>query len=247
MGLFSNTPANAMTIGVTNDLITKTITNFAPSTTNITTGTNFADIRNSSNITNKQVINAIASISSVVNSNLSTSVQTSLDNAVSQELEKKSVALLSSMGNLLSNNNTDIKTTLGNKVGNIHLTSIIPVCASDQTLSNIFIVDNSNNIDSSQTIEGNFYQSCLATSTESMNSISDITNTIAQKAIVTETNPLDFLSGMFSSIGTIFVILIILSIVVGMVFVYKKLSSTSSSSSPSLVNTAMRALPMIPI
>lgn len=229
--LFNTTPANQVSINAVNNTINGTLTNISSTVNVVGNYSNLIEIGGSGNVTNsQQIIDATSNINSLVNSTLITNDSTNIDTQVTQDLNNQSVSLLSSIGHVLSNNGIDVSTAVSNYVSNLHLTSIIPVCASDQKFSNAIITkagSSGSAINDTQTITSDYYQSCITNTNESLNTISDITNTFAQKATVTETNPLDFLNGLFSGISQYFVVFIIFIILVGMIYVFKQKGSTN--------------------
>ena len=243
--IIPSAPANKGSVSTVNTIINKVLTNFNPQTTSNLNYSNYLLVSdNSTAIGNTQYIEAVNDIQNIVTASQTSNISTNLNNDITQEINRESVALVSDLGSLFANKNIDLATSVKNNVENLHLTNIIPMCVANQDLANIMLVEHGSvAIDNKQTIKSDFIQKCISNFNGTSNTTSDITNAIRQKATVVEKNPLDFLGDIFGNIGLIFSIFFILVIVVGMVIVYKKfMGNKSDNPSESKIPTSKAQL-----
>lgn len=215
-GLFS-TP-NSLKINSINSIINQSILKLSGSTTSTNSITQYVEAGEGATITNiSQYVDVKQNMGSVVNAAQSSDFNATIKNDVAQSLDKQSVALLGAFDGLLQNNNVDLKTTIKNKIENLNLTEIAPICATNNNITQSVIAKRNatiNNVD--QIVKADFIQSCTSLVDSNMGTMSDMTNSFNQRAKVVATNPLDFLSDIFQG-GATMVVMIVVVIVIGFV------------------------------
>jgi hypothetical protein len=221
---------NTITADVVSEVINQSILKLASDTTSNNTITQLIEANEGSTVSGStQYAEVKTNMASVVTATQNSNFETQLKSDVSQELEKKSVALFGAADGLLQNNNTDLNVSVTNRVSNLNLTELTPICATNNSITQSMVAKKESKIiDSSQTVKAEFMQSCSSMVDQNMGTMSDIANAINQRAKITLENPLDFLRDVFSG-GFMMIAVIIVSIVVGFVVLVGpgKLDATS--------------------
>lgn len=197
-----------------------------------------------SNVT--QSIELNSSLSSLVNISQDVEMKSTITNNIVEELNKKSVALISDFGSILQNKNIDMSTNIGNFVKNSNITNVLISCATNQNLLNTIVNESSTVNNVNQNITGKFVQTCISDSDVTANTVSDIANSINQKADITDSNPLDFIGNMFKYLnaGIITVILIIIG---GICFLFAGSEGTKKLEVVSKAANNAAALSILPV
>lgn len=213
--LFGAKKPSALSISSVNDIVNQSIMKFTPSTISTTSGSNYIEVGSGSEaIGNVQVLNVTSKLKSLYNVSQSLDFKTNVNNDIQQNLEKKTVALLSDMGSMFTNKNVDMNTTIKNSISNLSIFEVAPVCISNQNLVNSIVVQPGGKANyNTQTISSNFLTECMATVNNNMSTSSELVNLLNQKATLEESNPLDFLGTLSANFMIMFVILLIAVIV----------------------------------
>lgn len=215
-GLF----AKPTTLKITdiNTITNKVLTNYSPNVSSSGVYTNVIEASGgSSTNNNNQNITVGNTLRAVYDLSQTDTFKTDIKTNISQELKKETVALISDIGSIFRDKNEKLDTTLDNGVENLHITEIVPTCISNQTLTNSILASGASSASgNTQNITANFYQECLGNVTSTMNTTSDLANTINQKADIKDKNPLDFIGDMFK--GLMSTILIIIVVVIAGIF-----------------------------
>jgi hypothetical protein len=221
MGKSKPSKPSVMNMNVVNDILNKSVFNVSSSTITNTSVLQFMRAGEGAYMArNEQVANVTSTVESTTSAMQTVSFNTKLANNLSQELNKQSVALLSSIGGLFSNNNVDMNTNVKTNVQNINISDISFVCAMSPTIAQTMITEaGSAMIDSKQSITANFVQKCINSTNSNVQTTSDIANAITQKATIIEENPLSVLSdilkaGMMGLLTPIIFIVVVIIIIV---------------------------------
>jgi len=216
-------PANKVTAASATQIVNNTLINIAPDTKNKNRSSNIIRaLRGGINRYNTQTINALTRVEALSENTLSYTTTNTIDNEIVQSLERKMTALISGIGNAISNDDIDLNSQITNSVSNLNITNILPICTNDVVFVNEIVAeDNGQNSYNTQQIEGQFFIKCITNNTLSVSALSDITNSINQKARVEEKNPLDFIADIFKSIADFVIVIFIFFILIGIIFAYK--------------------------
>lgn len=213
-GLLSTKPTSLTVKGV-NETINGSIVKFTPTTQQNTNATNYLKVgEGGTAIGNVQLIEVASDLRSLYEASQTSDFKTRVNNEITQDLNKQSIALISDIGGILTNKNINLVTEIQNKTKNLNISEIMPTCINNQSLVNEIIIEKDGTaINNVQGIKGTFYQECMNSVKSNMNTVSDITNTINQKATIEEKNPLGFLSDMFGNLMPNFTLIIIVFII----------------------------------
>lgn len=222
-GIIASTlkPSSSITTEDTVSVINNSILNLQPQNSLSTTVLQIVEAEGGATITNSSQYSDIKSnLTSVVQGTQRTDANTKIQDAVSQELKSKTVALLGSIDKLFSNDSVNLTTKLKTNVANMNITDVAPVCAINLNLTQKIAAKYGGTIaGQNQSFKADFIESCMTNSDNTLDALSDITNTINQKAILEQENPLNFLGDMFSS-GIKMIVLIIICIVGGYLLIF---------------------------
>lgn len=214
------TKPTTLTVGVVNTTINKALLDYNPNTqANFDALNNITATNGATASYNTQTITAISNLSSLYEAAQNSDFQTTINNSIDQDFKKETIALISDMGAVLNNKNLDLTTHVANQIENLNIAQITPSCIANQNMINNILVNGSTANYNTQTIEGDFFQKCIGSAKSTMNTVSDMTNSITQKADVKEDNPLDFISKMFNGIMSTLIIFIIV-IIGGIVWLF---------------------------
>ncbi len=197
---------------------------------------------------NRQYVDIKTNTQSIITATQKPDFQTSFNNEVAQELNKKTTSLIGSLDGLTQNQNVSLSASIKNKLSNINLTEISFICASNSNIvQSIIAKDYANVTGNSQEVKADFLTNCSASSDNSMKTISDITNSINQRATVTAENPLDFIGKALSNIALIIGIVLIAAIA-GLVIFLKPPKNNNMTDSSKIDTTKNITTPnMLPV
>lgn len=215
-GLFGK--PSTLNVSEVNKIINESIIKLSNNVSNTNNVTQYIEASGNSEISgNTQYADVKSNISSIVSATQDSNFNTKFNNDVIQNLQQKSVALLGVFDSLLQNKNIDLNASIENKLNNLNLTETAQICATNNNITQSIIAkDNAKITNNSQTVKSEFLTSCSTSSKNNMSAISNITNSINQKAVSVSENPLNFISDIFKNFSMI-ILLIIVVIVAGFV------------------------------
>jgi type IV secretory pathway VirB2 component (pilin) len=201
-----------------NESINKSVLKLSSNTSINNDVTQYIEASGGSAISNvTQYADTKANMSSVLTATQNSDFMDTLKSDVGQELESKSVAFLGAFDSIFQNKNIDLTTNVNNKIESLNMVELAPICATNNDITQSVIAKSGSSISNvSQTAKSEFIQQCTSLVESNMASMSDIANSINQRAKIVSENPLNFLSDMFKS-GTTMVIVIIIVIIGGFV------------------------------
>ena len=215
-GLFGK--PNIISVDAINNVINESVLKLASTTESGTNITQYMEAGEGATVSgNTQYADVRSNTSAVLNATQTSGFNAALKNEIVQDLQKKTTALLGALDGLTQNNNVKMTTNIGNNVGNLNLTEITPVCTNNNTITQSIVAKRGATItNNSQTVKADFIQSCIGNVENSMEAVSDITNSINQRATLVAENPLDFLSDIAKS-WMMMILLIVVALIVGVV------------------------------
>lgn len=211
-GLFSS--PSSLSVDVVASVINESILKLSSEVKTNNVVTQYMEATEGSVIENtQQYANVTSNVTSVIQATQQDDFNSQLATTVSQDLSKKTVALLGALDSLLQDNNMNLATSVSSKVQNMNIMELAPVCALNDTITQTLIAQPHSRISgSSQVIKADFIQNCTTLVDSNMTTVSDITNSVNQRASFQQENPLDFLADMFKHGMTVFVLIIIVII-----------------------------------
>lgn len=211
--------SSRLSVSSTSEVINKTIQSTKSDTIDDKNIINTITIKNSNTGDISQSIEAIDRLESICNNLQNVNDDNSINQKLENNLKQSSVAIMSDMGAILVNKGKTLETEVKDLISNTNITDVAPLCISNQNLVNSIVIEGSNTKNIKQIVSDNFVEKCVTSVKSVMNNTSNIINTINQKASITEENPLDFLSKMFSGIfSTIIIIIIVILGAIVMLF-----------------------------
>lgn len=215
-GLFGK--PNIVSVNSVNSVINQSILTLASKTTTDNNVIQYIEAGEGATVSgNTQYLDIKTNTTSIVNAVQNSDFSTTIKSDVVQDLEKKTTALLGALDGLTQNNNVNMKTNIENHISNLNLTEIAPVCTNNNTITQSIIAKRGATItNNSQTVKSDFVQSCISNVENSMKTMSDIVNSVNQKATIVAENPLNFLGDIMKNI-TMIILLIVVALVVGVV------------------------------
>lgn len=215
-GLFGK--PKSIKVDAINQVINQSIVKLTSNTDTKNNISQYIDASGGSTISNnKQYIDVTSNTGSVASAMQKTGFSSDLNAEVKQDLSTQTVALLGALDGLFQNNNIKMSATIENSVNNLNLTELASTCAVDNTITQSIIAKEGSTITgNSQEVKADFIQQCISNSSNAMETMSDLTNSINQKAKSVTENPFNFISDMFKG-GMLMVLFIIISIVGGFI------------------------------
>jgi len=168
----------------------------------------------------------------VLQQKVQTEVQNAISTALSQTANSNGVGLLSTLGGSSSNNEATVSSFISNNINNSSIMNSYNKIKQDQKSVNINYGLKAFDTESMKQGATIFAKAALS-EVEKTGIIDDLKAQLDQTAIAKTTNPLDFITDIFKSLGTTTVLFffIIAVVVISMgVFVYKFLSAGGSIS-----------------
>lgn len=215
-GLFGK--PNVVAVNEVNSVINESILKLASTTSTNNNFTQYIEAGEGSVVSgNTQYIDVKTNTTSIVNASQDSEFDTKISDSVYQDLSKKSVAFLGALDGLFQNNNVKMETKIKNTVNNLNLTELTPVCANNNTITQGIVAKRGSTVtNNSQAVKADFIQSCTANVENNMKSMSDIVNSVNQKASIVSENPFNFLADIAKSWMTT-LLLVMVAIIAGVV------------------------------
>lgn len=210
-GLFAK--PNVLKVDIVNDAINNSILNISTTTSDNTSVSQYMESSEAPIIGSTQSVDITSTTSSILNAVQSSDFDEKFNTAVTQELDSKTVALLGAFDSLLQNRNVDMRTNIKNSLSNLNLSEITQICVSNKDISQSMIAGKYKIENSQQIMKGTFVTNCATNVTHNVKSVSDMTNSINQRAKISSENPLNFIGDVLKHFA--YVILFIMLAIIG--------------------------------
>ena len=204
LALFGKSSEDSVTIGMVTDVMQQSLLSMTTDGTSGSSASQSIDVDSGDASDNTQTMSVTNSLTAIYKAVQKSDMTSKINNKMQQEMKKKLDSLFSNIGRALSGNDTKIDSDIGNKISNLHATTMVSHCISDIDAQQNILVKSGRATRNRQSMTVNNVVSCATSSESSMNVISDIVNTGNQSADIQEDSPFKPFTDMIAHIGDTF-------------------------------------------